>query len=219
MTPPKRESSEVVGFVAWHPGHGANIQTCHYSERGARYNLTRGFVRLPESPEPTPQDLIKRGWRIRPCKILFTDTEPTLEETKDAYFEAGQKYLEKVKEAQNALPHPDDRLTRGGETASCGAHNPELGVQLSPSQPTIDETSYLMGYEVGFKIGFSRNSPSLPWRKPKERPEPDSRIVCYRPSLKRVVIIRMYGDKILPDDTLCWLYADELPLPDWAGKK
>ena len=74
---------------------------------------------------------------------------------------------------------------------------------------------------------------SLPWRKPSERPENKRDVLCFLTHLKDFFSGTCYWSdqewkytiesehseyKICQVDLFVWLYADELPLPDWVQK-
>ena len=76
-------------------------------------------------------------------------------------------------------------------------------------------------------IGIVRieSEAKLPWRKPSERPEGIFReIILQRETSGVGRRWETAYPNIAQDDplawsqVLCWLYADELPLPDWLQK-
>jgi hypothetical protein len=74
---------------------------------------------------------------------------------------------------------------------------------------------------------------TLPWRKPEERPEVGRELILAEahcdPEKKPVLYegrVTQNGEVYLPytecehklESFLCWIYADEIPLPDWCLK-
>jgi hypothetical protein len=85
-------------------------------------------------------------------------------------------------------------------------------------------------WDNGFENG---KSSAIPWRKPEERPEVGRELILAEahcdPEKKPVLSegrVTQNGKVYLPytecehklESFLCWLYADELPLPDWVQK-
>jgi len=87
--------------------------------------------------------------------------------------------------------------------------------------------------EAMAKIPLKDPSPSIPWRKPEERPEVGRELILAEahcdPEKKPVLYegrVTQNGEVYLPytecehklESFLCWIYADEIPLPDWCLK-
>jgi len=69
----ERKTEEVEGFVCWSPDHGfipvndeGDIAIVTDAER-----CEESFMAHPNSSRGKTQR--RHGWRIRPCKIVFTD--------------------------------------------------------------------------------------------------------------------------------------------------
>jgi hypothetical protein len=87
------EKKEITGWVAWHPEHGTEIETLSLDEGDCYYVFCRSVCGR-YIDQGSPEDLyngkfherlrdfesllslaLEDGWRIRPCKVVFTDEE------------------------------------------------------------------------------------------------------------------------------------------------